>query len=278
MNVLTNLNLFLNELLNAKAHILATEPEAGHAGRFYYNSGTKKFGYDDGEKWVYITLPSELQASLDKYILKTQMGVANGVATLGADGKVPSAQLPSYVDDVLEYDSFSDFPTTGEAGKIYVALDSGKTYRWGGTAYAEISASLAIGTTEGTAYDGAAGAALAAAITILQGYFSNGVANNADKLDGHDSTYFGTKNEQDALAERVDDLESGVTTTITGTLSAGQTSKVISHTFNSRNVIVQTYDANTGEQVMTDVVRQADSVTITVAQAYTNDINIVIMK
>jgi hypothetical protein len=57
------------------------------------------------------------------------------------DGKVPSTQLPSYVDDVLEYNNLAAFPATGETGKIYVAKDSNKTYRWSGSAYIEISAS-----------------------------------------------------------------------------------------------------------------------------------------
>ena len=55
------------------------------------------------------------------------------------DGKVPAAQLPSYVDDVLEYDTMSAFPATGESGKIYVAKDTNLTYRWSGTQYVEIS-------------------------------------------------------------------------------------------------------------------------------------------
>ena len=55
------------------------------------------------------------------------------------NGKVPASQLPSYVDDVLEFPDKESFPTTGEAGKIYVALDTGKTYRWGGSTYVEIS-------------------------------------------------------------------------------------------------------------------------------------------
>lgn len=81
-------------------------------------------------------------------------GAANGVAELDANGKVPSSQLPSYVDDVLEYDSLSNFPSTGETGKIYVAKDTNKTYRWSGTAYVEISPSLALGETSSTAYRG----------------------------------------------------------------------------------------------------------------------------
>lgn len=70
------------------------------------------------------------------------------------DGKVPSAQLPSYIDDVLEYATASNFPATGEAGKIYVALDTNLTYRWSGSAYVEISKSLALGETSSTAYRG----------------------------------------------------------------------------------------------------------------------------
>lgn len=84
----------------------------------------------------------------------TQKGANNGVAELDATGKVPSSQLPSFVDDVLEYDSLSSFPSTGEAGKIYVAKDTNKTYRWSGTAYVEISPSLALGETSSTAYRG----------------------------------------------------------------------------------------------------------------------------
>ena len=77
------------------------------------------------------------------------------------DGKVPADQLPSYVDDVLEYDSVSAFPSTGEDGKIYVAKDTNKTYRWGGTQYVEISQSLALGETSETAYPGDKGKAAA---------------------------------------------------------------------------------------------------------------------
>lgn len=90
----------------------------------------------------------------DAQIPLSQKGAASGVAELGEDGLVPTAQLPSYVDDVLEYANTTGFPETGETGKIYVALDTNKTYRWSGSAYVEISASLALGETSGTAYRG----------------------------------------------------------------------------------------------------------------------------
>ena len=57
------------------------------------------------------------------------------------DGKVPAAQLPSYVDDVIECASLAAFPEAGERGKIYVALDTNLTYRWSGSVYVEISPS-----------------------------------------------------------------------------------------------------------------------------------------
>lgn len=77
-----------------------------------------------------------------------------GIATLDSGGKVPSSQLPSYVDDVLEYSTLQDFPVTGEAGKIYVTLDTNKTYRWTGSVYVEISQGVVLGETEHTAYRG----------------------------------------------------------------------------------------------------------------------------
>lgn len=66
-------------------------------------------------------------------------------------GTIAAANLPSYVDDVLEYASFSNFPTEGESGKIYTALDTNKIYRWSGSAYVVISETIALGITHSTA-------------------------------------------------------------------------------------------------------------------------------
>jgi hypothetical protein len=81
-------------------------------------------------------------------------GVANGYAELDSNGHVPASQLPSYVDDVLEFATLADFPATGETGKIYVALNTNIIYRWSGSTYVEISASIALGETSSTAYRG----------------------------------------------------------------------------------------------------------------------------
>jgi hypothetical protein len=82
---------------------------------------------------VYDKMETKLDAS--------QVGAANGVASLDATGKVPAAQLPSFVDDVLEYANLAGFPATGETGKIYIAQDTGWEYRWSGSLYTRIVAS-----------------------------------------------------------------------------------------------------------------------------------------
>ena len=84
-------------------------------------------------------------------ISSVPFGAANGVATLGGDGKVPSNQLPSYVDDVVEVANFASLPVTGETGKIYITLDNNKVYRWTGSIYVEIAANNAVwGAITGT--------------------------------------------------------------------------------------------------------------------------------
>ncbi len=100
--------------------------------------------------------------------INNSKGAANGIATLDDSGKVPSAQLPSYVDDVLEFANKNAFPSPGESGKIYIAIDTNKSYRWGGTAYTEISKSLALGETASTAYAGSKGKANADAIAAIK--------------------------------------------------------------------------------------------------------------
>lgn len=95
--------------------------------------------------------------SLNAFI--STKGQPGGLAELDSTGKVPAAQLPSYVDDVLEYSTKAQFPQTGETGKIYVAKDTNLTYRWTGTQYLEISQSLALGETPSTAYPGDKGKA-----------------------------------------------------------------------------------------------------------------------
>jgi hypothetical protein len=99
-------------------------------------SDGKTYGRKDAA-WTEAAGISALNAKEDK----ASKGIANGYASLDASTKVPAAQLPSYVDDVLEFANLAAFPATGATGIIYVALDTGKIYRWSGSAYIEISPS-----------------------------------------------------------------------------------------------------------------------------------------
>lgn len=160
------------------------------------------------------------------FIPATEKGANSGVATLGADGKVPSSQLPSYVDDVLEgYLNATDgkfyeentYTTEipAEGGKIYVDLATSKTYRWGGSAYAVISDTLALGETQGTAYEGSKGKANADAITALQSGKANKVASatngNFAGLDANgDLTDSGSKASDFATAAQGSKADSAI--------------------------------------------------------------------
>lgn len=103
----------------------------------------------------------------DAQVKRSEMGVANGVATLGEDGIIPTSQLPSSVDQIIEYPSISDFPETGESNKIYLAKDTNLSYRWSGTQYTVISSSLSLGETSSTAYAGDKGKKLANTVSEL---------------------------------------------------------------------------------------------------------------
>ena len=113
--------------------------------------------YTKQNSWILIGDTSELNSKVQQFI--NSKGAPNGLASLNESGIIPSAQLPSYVDDVIEVDTFSNLPGTGESGKIYIVQDTNLTYRWSGTDYVEISKSLALGETSSTAYPGDKGKA-----------------------------------------------------------------------------------------------------------------------
>lgn len=111
---------------------------------------------------------TEINEALSAKVNSELVGAVDGIAQLDATGKVPASQLPSYVDDVLEYDSKSNFPIDGESGKIYVAKDTNLTYRWSGTDYIAISSDLALGETSSTAYPGDKGKANADKLLTIE--------------------------------------------------------------------------------------------------------------
>ena len=138
----------------------------------------------------------------DAQVKRSEMGVASGVATLDNNGHVPSSQLPSYIDDVLEYNNKSAFPATGETGKIYVDTTANLTYRWSGSQYVEISPSLALGETSSTAYSGDKGKKNADDIIAL----TTTVGNKVDKVTGKGLSTNDYTNEAKAKLDGIDNF------------------------------------------------------------------------
>ena len=141
---------------------LSNFPSTGEVGKIYVANDTNKiYRFVDtiyveispttATSWGSIigTLSNQtdLQTVLNLKENSANKGAVNGYASLDGSGLVPSSQLPSYVDDVLEYANLASFPTTGTTGKIYVALDTNKIYRWSGSTYIEVSPT--VGTTWG---------------------------------------------------------------------------------------------------------------------------------
>lgn len=136
--------------------------------------------YTKESSWILIGDTSELNSKVQQFI--NSKGAPNGLASLNESGIIPSAQLPSYVDDVIEVDTFSNLPGTGESGKIYIVQDTNLTYRWSGTDYVEISKSLALGETSSTAYPGDKGKATTDVVNSLSDNLVNDVlVSQSDK-------------------------------------------------------------------------------------------------
>lgn len=130
-----------------------------------------------------------LRAALDGKAPSAHTHAAADIKSVNASaitGTIAAANLPSYVDDVLEYGSKASFPSAGEAGKIYVDTAANMTYRWSGSAYVEISASVALGETSSTAYRGDRGAAAYQhAVTNKGRAFGSGLYKITTNSEGH---------------------------------------------------------------------------------------------
>lgn len=137
--------------------------------------------YTKESSWILIGDTSELNSKVQQFI--NSKGAPNGLASLNESGIIPSAQLPSYVDDVIEVDTFSNLPGTGESGKIYITQDTNLTYRWSGSAYTEISKSLALGETSSTAYPGDKGKSTTDIVNSLSDTLVNDVLVSQSNQD-----------------------------------------------------------------------------------------------
>ena len=193
------------------------------------------------------------------YIPATAKGAANGIASLGSDGKVPSGQLPSFVDDVVDayiVSGATAFSTgwlsltsggsalTPEGGKIYIVISDGdykhRTYRWSGSTYAEISPSLVIGTTSDTAASGDRGLPTGGSTGQVLAKKSGG---------NYDS-------------EWITPIKKYVATNPALTPSGGVCTWTVSHGLGVDEVLVTVYDVSTGTEVIADVTHNETTVII----------------
>ena len=111
-------------------------------GEYGLETDTKKRKLGDGvTAWTSLAYYSDPLAEQ-----VANKGQANGYVPLNGSGQIAQQYLPSYVDDVLEFANLAAFPATGETGKIYVAIDTGRQYRWSGSAYIQITNGLIAST------------------------------------------------------------------------------------------------------------------------------------
>lgn len=196
------------------------------------------------------TVLTEIPDLSDTYINNNQKGVANGIATLDDSGLIPSEQLPSYVDDVIEgyykdgnfYSGNTyEYEITPETGKIYVDLSTNQEYRWSGSTYISISNPIDI-ATENDATTGTNNTKVMTPLRTKQAIDSRSYQSNIG--DG------------------------------------SSTSFKIEHNLNSKNIIVRLYDNTSNEEIYTDVYISDDNyITINTSVAPSeNAIKVVIFK
>lgn len=195
------------------------------------------------------------------YVPTSSVGAASGVASLDSGGKVPAAQLPSYVDDVLEYANQAAFPGTGETGKIYIALDNNKSFRWSGSAYVEIVASPGSTdlVTEGstnlyftyqrvrntvlTGLSTATNAVIAAADSVLValGKLQAQITANLSTLTSHTGN---SSNPHSTTAAQVGAMSTSHAANLIAGLGGSGTATTVSRSDHNHSGVYQPYDAD----------------------------------
>lgn len=243
--------------LATKVDKLSTGPSAG--------TYTKVTVNNQGQVTSGTTLSaSDIPDISATYIAVTQKGVANGVATLDGDGKVPSSQLPSYVDDVIDsYIVSGATPLsagwlsatsggsalTPETGKIYVVLSDGqyknKTYRWSGSTYVEIS------EAPGQATESTAGIAA--------------IATQAEVTTGTNDTKIVTPLKLATYTSGMAKAFHANNTALTA--SGGVCTWTITNSLATKYVQVHVYEEATGDEVMTSVTATSGTITIKINSA-----------
>ena len=211
---------------------------ANHAATMITEDTDHRF-VTDAEKAAWNAKPDDKEdiglgnVTNDAQVKRSEMGVANGVATLDENGQVPAAQLPSFVDDIVEYDNFEAFPDTGEEGKIYVDKATNTTYRWSGTQYTKIGSDLSLGETASTAYPGNKGKANADEIAKIK----DGTTIVPKAGDAATVTGFTVGVNVPADAKFTDTTYSNATTLVDGLMSKEDKAKLDGVEANANNYV-----------------------------------------
>ena len=211
-----------------------------------------------------------------------------GMSASKLTGTIPQANLPSYVDDVLEYNGQSIFPEEGETGKIYVDTSTNRTYRWGGSSYVEISSSLALGTTSSTAFRGDYGNTAYQHATAKGSAFVSGLYKITTNEQGHVTAATAvTKGDITALGIPGSDTNTNTTYTLTKSGSTitlegsdGSSSEVIdantTYTLSSFGITATAAELNTldGVTATTTEINYLDGVTSAIQTQLNNKASI----
>lgn len=145
-----DMTVFLTPTLETMETDIAAKAASAHTHSGYATSDHTHSGYATS---THAHAASEITGLSDALALKADVSSITAKADL-VDGKVPTSQLPSFVDDIVEYNGSANFPTTGESGKIYVDTSANAIYRWSGSAYVQIPTSIAVGETCNCAHRG----------------------------------------------------------------------------------------------------------------------------
>lgn len=235
MKVLNNFNLELNELKNAVLHKLSSVP-SGVEGQIFYNTATQKINIHNGTAFIEIG-GQEIATTSTLGLVKIGNGLKiDGSGKLDLDildgsNLIKASYLPSYVDDVEEYQNRASLPVTGEQGKIYVTTDNNTTYRWSGTDYIPLNNPLDY-ATKSEAEAGTDNIKVMTALRVKESILTNAPMKKFTKMIG------------DGAAKQI----------------------VVTHNLNTRDILINLYEGN--DLVMADVqITSVNSVTIVFNEA-----------
>lgn len=235
MKVLNNLDFEKNELKNTVLHKLFTAP-LGVEGQIFYNTATKKVNVHNGTAFTEIGGQEIATTSTPGIImvgngLKIDVAGKMDLAILDESNLIKPEYLPSYVDDVLEFQNFASLPITGEQGKIYVTTDDNATYRWSGTVYIKLSNPLDY-ATQAEAEAGTDNIKVMTALRVKESVLKNAPVKKFTTMIG------------DGAATQI----------------------IVTHNLNTRDILINLYEGK--DLVIADVqITTVNSITIVFAEA-----------